>query len=263
MQAEFFLKNGWVRFAFDPELVDWITHTLPYARKAVTAPENQQWLRYGDTWFAGVNVLPNDARGSIENGPMLAGNFTDFIRKDIGLGNIHWDAGQISVCYPGYPKPMESESEAAFTYRIKRDAAHIDGLLPEGAGRRRHLREYHGFILGIPLVQTGPGASPVVVWQGSHVIIREVFKSVFVDINPENWGDIDITEIYQQTRRQIFDQCERVEISAQPGECYLIHRLALHGVSPWRENTAASKDGRMICYFRPEISDPHAWLDSP
>ncbi len=262
MDTEFFFKNSWIRFPFDPDLANWVNHTLPYARKAVSASENQQWLRYGGTWFAGVNVLKNDEHGSVENGPMLTGSFADFIRKDMGFDNICWDAGQVSVCYPGYPKPIQSESQAAFAYRLKRDAAHVDGLLPEGPDRRRHLRELHGFILGIPLVEASQRASPLVVWEGSHEIIRQAFKSVYSEAAPEDWGNIDVTDIYQQTRRQIFDDCERIEVHCQPGECYLIHRLALHGVSPWKEDIKASIDGRMICYFRPEISGPEHWLNS-
>ena len=39
---------------------------------------------------------------------------------------------QLSVIFPGYPKPRIGDSEAAFEYRRKRDAAHVDGLLPIG-----------------------------------------------------------------------------------------------------------------------------------
>jgi len=158
---------------------------------------------------------------------------------------------------------MESESNAAFNYRLNRDAAHVDGLLPEGPQRQRHLREHHAFILGIPLTEADKNASPLVVWEGSHEVIRSAFKSVYADLPLESWGDVDVTDLYQKTRRQIFDCCTRVEVFAKPGECFLIHRLALHGVSKWKSHASASSDGRIICYFRPDIIGPADWLYSP
>ncbi len=262
MNSDDYFQKSWIRFPFDSSLYQWVQHALPYARKAINATDNQQWLRCGGTWFAGVNVLNNDENGSVDNGPSIAGECIDFIDKELGFQNISWDAGQVSVCYPGYPKPMASESNAAFSYRLKRDAAHVDGLLPGGPERRRHLREHHGFILGIPLVETSQGASPLVVWQGSHEIIRQTFKRIYSGSATEAWGDIDITDCYQQARRLIFADCERVEVFARPGECYLIHRLALHGVSPWQQDAIASSDGRMICYFRPETVGPEQWLNN-
>ena len=262
MDKTSFLTKGWAIFPFDPVLAKWVGHVLPYAQAIVRAPENQQWLRCGGTWFAGVNVLDNDKDGIVENGSALAGNCINFIRKILGVDEIIWDPGQISVCYPGYPKPMECESKTAFNYRLNRDAAHVDGLLPEGKNRRRHLREHHAFILGIPLVETSTDASPLVVWEGSHEIIRNAFRNAFGDLPSQSWGELDVTDIYQQTRRIIFNTCNRVEVFAKPGECYLIHRLALHGVSPWAKKTSANEDGRMICYFRPETSRSADWLNN-
>ena len=61
-------------------------------------------------------------------------------------------------------------------------------------------------------------------------------------------------------RKRIFDECERVEIIAAPGEAYIVHRLALHGVAPWRSAAVADPDGRVICYFRPETPAREDWL---
>ena len=163
-----FLKDGWCRFDFDPQLMHWVEQVLPHARETLSDHRNQQWKRCGGTWFAGVNVLENNSDGSIADSDMLKGRAIDFIRQQLEIKQINWDRAQISVCYEGYPQPMASESEAAFQYRVERDAAHVDGLLAEGAERRRHLREIHGFILGIPLVDFSSAASPFVVWQGSH-----------------------------------------------------------------------------------------------
>ncbi len=74
---------------------------------------------------------------------------------------------------------MAGESPAKTRYRRERDAAHVDGLLPEGEERRRHLREHHGFILGLPMVEFDREASPFVVWEGSHEIMRDIFAARF------------------------------------------------------------------------------------
>jgi hypothetical protein len=156
---------------------------------------------------------------------------------------------------------MVSESEGAFRYRVTRDAAHVDGVLAEGPLKRRHLREMHSFILGIPLVEA-VNASPFVVWEGSHKIIRDAFQALFAGRAIADWGDFDITEIYRSARRRIFETCKRVEISARPGEAYLVHRFALHGVAPWSPLANAGPDGRMIIYFRPICQSATDWLDA-
>ena len=260
MHSNSFFEKGWIKFEQDPLLADWIGHTLLPIKQTIAKKEHQQWLRCGGTWFAGVNILQNDGNGSVEGGPVLSGNAIKFIQNKLGITKLNLDPGQISICYPGYPKSMPEESHAAFNYRLKRDAAHVDGLLPEGENRRRHLREHHGFILGIPLIECSADASPVVVWEGSHEYIRSAFKTHYSKLPPTEWGNIDVTELYQQTRRKIFKHCQRVEVFAQPGEAYLIHRLALHGVAPWGINAWCSDGGRMICYFRPEIEEPRKWL---
>jgi hypothetical protein len=155
---------------------------------------------------------------------------------------------------------MPSESDAAFRYRRDRDAAHVDGLLPEGPHRRRHLREHHAFILGIPMVVSPPGASAFVIWEGSHEIMRRCFAECFSDLSPKRWGDVDVTQSYHQARKKVFSECTRVEITARPGEAYIAHRLSLHGTARWSAGIAASRDGRMICYFRPAVFGPERWL---
>lgn len=257
---ENYRRTGWCRFGHDDDLMEWVAHCLPAARATVRAPENKRWHRCEGTWFTGVNVLPNDCQGIVGDGPALTGKVVTFIEECLDPGDFCWDRGQISVCYPGYPRPKAGESDAAASYRRTRDAAHLDGLLPEGPDRRRHLREHHGFILGIPLVAASPEASPFVVWEGSHELIRHAFEQRFAGIRAEDWGEEDVTEAYQQVRQRIFEQCRRVEVHACPGECYLAHRLLLHGIAPWQEEAVAGPDGRMICYFRPQISGVERWL---
>lgn len=262
-RLEQFERDGWLLFAYDQKLACWARHALTPARAAVRADENRHWFRYGGTWFVGVNALANDADGAVADGPPLAGEAVDFIRHRLGLMPSAWDRAQVSVCYPGYPQPMAGESEAAFRYRLDRDAAHVDGLLRHGPRRRRFLRECHAFVLGIPLVEVSSGASPFVVWQGSHHIVRQRLAQVLAHIPTRQWERIDITDAYHRARREVFASCRRVEITARPGEAYLVHRLALHGMAPWRDGATAGPDGRMIAYFRPHLPDPARWLAAP
>jgi hypothetical protein len=263
IRSNTFLGKGWCQFRYDPALAEWVRQSISTARNVVRRTENAHWLRCGGTWFAGVNALPNNAQGSVADGPPLAGRAVDFIREMPCLRDLSWDRAQISVCYPGYPQPMSSDSDAAFRYRRDRDAAHVDGLLAEGPDRRRHLREHHGFLLGIPMVECGVDASPFVIWEGSHEVVRAAFAEAFKGVPPEQWGEVDITDAYHEVRRRVFDTCRRVEVWARPGEAYLAHRFSVHGTAPWRESAVASSDGRMICYFRPEIRGPREWLTAP
>jgi hypothetical protein len=170
----------------------------------------------------------------------------------------------VSVTWPGYPKPREGEGEAAARYRQHRDAAHVDGLLAVGDARARMLKERHAYILGLPLTAAGPRASPLVVWEGSHEIMRAAFAAAFKGIAPQDWGEVDLTDVYKSARQDAFDRCTRVELPAQPGEALLVHRLALHGVAPWHEGAEASEEGRMIAYFRPEFRGlRNDWVAAP
>jgi hypothetical protein len=257
-----FFARGWCRFPHDDTVARWVQQVLPAARAAVTAPENAGWHRCGGTWFVGVNALPNDARGAVANSGPIAGAAVDFVRSNLGTADFGWDRGQVSVVRPGYPRPEDEESPAAFRFRRERDAAHIDGVLHEGPHRRRHLRQYHEFILGIPMVETTPGMSPLVVWEGSHEIVRSAFRAFFGDSPPASWPDRDVTALYRRARGTIFERCQRVEVIAQPGEAYLLHRLALHGIAPWQAPANAAADGRMIVYFRPDTGTPDSWLNA-
>ncbi|MFT5115945.1 MAG: hypothetical protein ACI8P9_005304 [Parasphingorhabdus sp.] len=259
-QLSSYLKLGWTQFEFDTNIDVWVRHALPCAKAAIISPDFAQWFRNNNTWFVGVNALPNDPLGRVGKSSHLQGKVTDFIKRLMPDETFQWDQGQISVCYPSYPQPWEGETEAAHQYRLKRDAAHVDGLAREGPQLKRHLREHHAFILGIPLVSAPADASPVVIWEGSHQITRDCFKEYLQHIHPDNWGDVDVTKRYHELRKQIFHSCNRIELAVQPGECYLIHRLAMHGIAPWRNKQLGYNDGRIICYFRPELDDPGKWL---
>ncbi len=236
---------------------------LPAARATLTDPAQKQWLRYQGTWFAGVNALPNDSSGRVANSAPLTGKAIDFITSKLGLPAFSWDQAQVSICYPGYPQPMDGETQAQYSFRKNRDAAHVDGLRGVGQPRRRFAEECHAFILGIPMVETSADAAPFVIWEGSHDIMRRAFVSALGKIPPADWIRTDLTDVYKQARKHCFEQCRRMELHARPGETYLAHRLCLHGVAPWGKTATAGPDGRMICYFRPQLSDRAAWLSLP
>ena len=257
------LERGWARFPPEQPVLDWAAAALEIAKERVADPDEQaQWLRCEGTWFVGVDTLPNAADGTVDGSGPLGGAAYQAARDLYGTLPLH--RGQVSVIYPGYPRPREGEGEAAFRYRLKRDAAHVDGLLAVGEARRRMLRERHAYILGLPLTACAPEASPLVVWEGSHRIMRAAFEAALGDLPQEEWAGVDMTEIYQATRRKVFDTCKRVPIPARPGEAYLVHRHALHGVAPWGPGAHAPPEGRMIAYFRPELpAGTRAWLDLP
>ncbi len=262
-KREQFFSRGWCSFESDPDILRWVDFALPAARATLDDPAQEQWTRYQGTWFAGVNALPNDASGRLPAGPPLAGHVVDFIVSELDLPVFDWDRAQVSICYPGYPRPMDGETVGQHNFRKTRDAAHVDGLRGSGQPKRRFLEEGHAFVLGIPMVEASSDASPFVIWEGSHEIMRRAFVSVLGGIAAADWRKVDLTDVYQQARKHCFDQCSRVTVHARPGETYLAHRLSLHGVAPWGQAATAGPDGRMICYFRPDLTGPGAWLALP
>lgn len=256
------LDRGWAKFPAERPVADWAAAALPVANARARDPvERAKWLTCEGTWFVGVDALPNDAAGDLGAGP-LCGAAHAAARALYGDLPLH--RGQVSVTWPGYPRPRAGEGAAAFRYRLKRDAAHVDGLLAVGEGRRRMLKERHAYILGLPLTQCGAGASPLTVWEGSHHIMRAAFAGALEGVPEAHWAETDLTEIYQQTRRAVFETCRRIALPAKPGEAYLVHRLALHGVAPWQAGAKAPPEGRMIVYFRPELpGGSRDWLELP
>ena len=249
-QVTDFYRNGWCRVPYDASIAAWVDAAKPAAQAAVNDPAFAQWLRHGKTWFAGVNALPNDGAGRVHSsGPMPKPILKTL--ENLDLAFTTWDRAQISVIYPGYPQQDPGETDTAHRFRRNRDAAHVDGLLPVGPTRRRMLQEPHSFVLGIPLSQTA--ASPLVVWNQSHTLMQQALGQVLNQHAPNDWPTIDITDAYQAARRTAFNICQRVTVTARPGEAYVVHRLALHGVAPWKPTDTAPPEGRMIAYFRPEL----------
>lgn len=254
--AEELASRGYSSFSHDERTAAWSEHAASAAAAILSDPGHDKWWRHRRTWFVGVDALPNDNAGRLPGGPPLAGGVIDFVREQLGFRSP-WHKGQLSVCFPGYPRRDPNESEAQHRFRLQRDAAHVDGLHGEGPQRRRHFREPHQFILGIPLNATSMEDSPLVVWEGSQRIMEEMFRDVFAGVPEEGRADLDITASYHEARKRCFATCRRVIVHAQPGESYVIHRFALHGVAPWAGNGTPGAS-RMIAYFRPLLLSPIA-----
>jgi len=256
------LDRGWQAFAPEAEVESWRATAGPAALR-VSADETLRgtWLRHGGTWFVGVDALPNASDGSAAGGPPLGGPALKAAQAVAGALPLH--RGQVSVTYPGYPGQDPSESDAAHRFRRDRDAAHLDGLLPVGPEKRRYLREFHAFILGIAVTEAAAKAAPLVVWEGSHHLVRAAFARAFDRMPAQQWSKIDMTDTYQAVRREVFATCPRLEVPLAPGGTVLVHRHAIHGVAPWAEGAKAAPEGRATVYFRPEVARREDWLELP
>jgi hypothetical protein len=222
------------------------------ARAAIAAAPDG-W-RCGGTWHPGVDLLPNAPDGSVGGAA--------FPWEALPLPRTALHRGQISAIRPGYPQPWAGESDAAFGYRLRRDAAHLDGLLPVGPARRRMIHEPHAWILGLPLTACSAEAAPLVLWEGSHLVMQQALRQALAAVPRADWGSTDLTVAYQAARRTVFATCPRRTIPVLPGQASLLHRLCLHGMAPWGEGAEAPDDGRIIVYFRPMLGSASAWLDN-
>ena len=242
---------GWQRLGPHPAIAAWADAARQAALQTL-ASSPDPW-RCGGTWFVGVDALPNGPDGAVLGTP--------FPWQALPLVPEPLHSAQLSVIRAGYPQPSAQETPAALAYRRDRDAAHLDGLLPIGPQKRRLVKEPHAWILGLPLNDTT--ASPLTVWEGSHEVLRATLLTALHPHPPETWGNVDITDAYQQARKQVFATCRRIELPAKPGEATLLHRLTLHGVAAWKPTDHAPPEGRMIAYLRPQLSTVEAWLTQP
>lgn len=243
--------QGWQKIGPDPAIALW-AEAARLAALDILATTLDAW-RCGGTWFVGVDALPNRPDGSIRGTP--------FPWSVLPLAPEPLHPAQLSVIRPGYPQPSPDEMPSAFAFRQDRDAAHLDGLLPIGPTRARMVKEPHAWILGLPLNEAP--AAPLTVWEGSHALFRSALRKALEPHPPETWGNVDLTQVYQAARKQVFATCRRIELPARPGEATLLHRLTLHGVAAWRRQDTAPPEGRMIAYFRPQLSSVHQWLSAP
>ena len=266
--ADDYQQHGWCRFGADADVLQWVHHALPAAEKAISASQHRHWFRYQNTWFVGVNALPNNDRGQVENGPPLQGQAADFIRQKLKADMSSLDQAQVSAIFAGYPKPSETEPETFFNYRLRRDAAHIDGLLKDStvSESARFAREYHEYILAIGMTNNDNSASPLVVWRGSHAVFQSEFVRFFAGYEAKRIGSTDISGFYRSVRKRVLESCERVELPLQRGESVVAHRMLLHGTAPWRDRgeeprlNAQPNTPRILCFFRPITLTADEWL---
>ena len=244
-------EEGYLVFGPDPATARWAAAANRAADAALADPAlRARWLVCEGTWFIGVDALPSDAAGSVAGVPLDG----PAIRALSPLPPLH--PAQLSVTYPGYPRPRAGETAAAARYRRQRDGAHLDGLKAEGPERRRFAREPHAFILGLPLNRADSGASPLVIWPGSPRHMRTALAPVLANGDA---ADADVTEAYGAARAEVFETCPRVALPLEPGMAVLLHPLMLHGVALWQEGARAD-GGRRIAYFRPPAPSLSALL---
>lgn len=243
--------DGFEVFDHDPRTAAWAQAALIHARKVAADPlmRGPDNLRHGQTWFVGVDALPNAADGSI-GGVSFAGPWQGVVP------DLSQHAAQLSIIYAGYPKQDAGESDANHRYRLNRAAAHVDGLLPVGVAKRRFAREYHAYILSVPLNDVAH--APTVVWRGSQRIMQDALRAAIGTNDP---AEVDITEAYQAARREVFDTCELVPLPLKPGQSALLHPFILHGTQRWGDAPDPVGEGRMIAFFRPGCAGGAAeWL---
>lgn len=245
---------GWARIGPDPRIAAWAEAARPVAVRALAAA-GEAGLRCGGTWAVGLDLLENDAEGAVCGSP--------FPWAALPLARMPLHAGQLSAVYPGYPQRDPGEGDAAQAWRLRRDAAHLDGLLAIGPERLRMMKEPHAWILGLPLNACSTGASPLVVWEGSHLVLRAALAQALAPYPGARWGEVNLTAAYAAARRQVFAECPRIEVPAAPGQATLLHRMMLHGVAPWRAGAHAPPEGRIIAYFRPLLPSVAEWLEAP
>lgn len=253
--AEGLARDGYAVLPADPRVLRWVDAASQAGRDLLAGVETRAGaLRHGGTWFVGVDALPNGPDGAIGGVP-LAGPWEEVLDWP-----GPWHPAQLSAVFPGYPGRDPGESEAAHGYRLRRDAAHLDGLLPVGPERRRHLCEPHAVLLGLPLNPASPGASPLVVWEGSHRMMGEALTRRLDGVPADRLADEDVTEAYGAARRAVFGACPRRELPLLPGQSVVVHRHMLHGIAPWRRGAWVRGSARMAAYFRPVFGDPARWL---
>jgi hypothetical protein len=241
------VDQGWTIIDHHPAIETWAKAAHTLALKTL-ATRDEPW-RCGGTWLVGVDALPNDPQGTVPG--------ATFPWDALPLTPEPLHPAQLSVIKPGYPQPSATETDAAFKYRLNRDAAHLDGLILQ-SNSARMMQEPHHWILGLPL--NGSDASPLVVWDGSHEILRAALTQALAQIPPAGWGSVDLNPAYQAARRNIFATCTRRLLPAKPGQATLLHRLTLHGVAPWQDKDTAPDEGRIIAYLRPQMASVQAWL---
>ena len=242
------MVRGWQRLGPTAGIKAWADAALPLARAALATTSDP--LRCGGTWAVGLDLLPNDDTGAVGG--------VDLPWADLGLVREPLHRAQLSTIHPNYPQPSTEESATAYAFRLNRDAAHLDGLLPIGPDRQRMVKEPNAWILGLPLNRADAGAAPLVVWEGSHLVMQAALSPLLAQA--EVPAEVDITDAYQAARAEVFRTCARLELPGTPGEAVILHRHLIHGVAPWAAGATAEEPGRMVAYFRPLLDSVSEWI---
>lgn len=244
-------QDGADLFPATPASRRWAIAARTRADAILSSPSalQDQDLRHGKTWLVGLDALANDPAGAVDGVP-FTGPWASHLPPAMPLHRA-----QLSVAFPGYPKQDPHQSDANHRFRVQRCAAHMDGLLPEGPNNRRYAREFHAYILGIAL--TDSSGAPTVYWKGSHQILQDAFAA---HCTVDTLTDTDVTELYSETRRRVFERCECVPLPMTTGQSVLLHRFTLHGTAPWN---SADTTPRIHAFFRPEMRNRALWLSAP
>ena len=253
------LADGFAVYPAEAATRTWVDAAAPAAEAALQDPALADWYQCENTWFVGLDALPNDSVGRLNGSGPLTGAAMAAAQALVGAAPpLH--PAQLSVTFPGYPKPRAGETEAAFRYRLNRDAAHVDGVIGKGSPKRRFVEEPHAYILGVALNDADPHSAPLVAWRGSHRIMHAAFARAFQDVPRSARAHHDLTDIYVAARKAVFDSCERVALPLKRAEAVLLHPFTLHGVAPW----GGGQGDRRIAYVRPELDGGiDAWLALP
>ena len=268
-----FIKNGWCFLDNGIENYRWIEATKANIRNKFRQKEYKDSdFRSGSTWFAGINFLDNEIGGDVD-GISFSSALWSQISGKFGVGIKYWDTAQVSICWKGYPRKDRSESEKAFKYRLKKYSSHVDGLIPIGSSRKRFAKEFHAFILGIPIINNRVDSAPLMVWEGSHKIFRNMFRKVYAGLSETEISNLDVTEIYQKYRRKVFSTCPVRKVFSHNNQPYILDRHLLHGIESWsvpigdpllphldKLFCTNPMSGRIVVYFRPAYKNPLDWI---
>lgn len=134
-------RDGYAVFPHDPRVADWARAACEVGYDVLRGDGER---RHGNTWFVGVDALPNAPDGSVAGVP-LAGEWLHHVKAP-----ATWHAAQLSVVFRGYPWQDPTESDAAHRFRRNRDEAYVDGLLPEGAQSGVICANRMGFLWACP-----------------------------------------------------------------------------------------------------------------
>lgn len=253
---EVLARDGVVVLPPSAGMIAWAERARALSLEGLAGLEADQW-RHGNTWCVGLDLLPNAADGSLPGGVNFSSEGMKIALQSTDLEEAALHLAQVSLVRPGYPKQDPSESDTAHRFRKNRDAAHLDGLRPVGPDMQRQIADPHAFVLGIALTPVTVETSPLVVWKGSHRVMANALRAALKDVDPADWGRTNITAPYQAARKEVFETCERIEITADVGAEILMHRHAIHGIAPWR---ADEGQDRLVAYFRPEPFGVVDWL---